>query len=171
MDLDESLQEYFESTDQKLGDIVGERIFPLTHDGFMVVKNLWYFKFYNYLNHSNKKLLKAFKYCVKAKEIDPKDKGEMMGLIKNAAKRQKLKGCYRGADNDLNDTSLMAYHGPLSRVESKPRCLIKRKSAKPPFAINYQLGSLDKCSPLLMGDASIKNKKNLWILRVILASS
>jgi len=97
----------------------GYKLFMLNHIGYAVIRDirrlpLWIFRFFNYkIPQPN---LKKFDECLKHHKLPVID---IKSLISSQSEIKKIKECYHTITKktlkDLNNTSLMLYHGPLGR--------------------------------------------------------
>jgi hypothetical protein len=113
---DQNLLEFLKKNEPRIekftrGNIVQTR----NHYGFIKVLGAWVFRFFNYKVSETK--LSNFKDCLTKKNIDFSSLDSIIRIIKDACSRRKMKDCYRLLNKNLNDTSLVVYHGPVSRYK------------------------------------------------------
>jgi len=97
-------------------------------DGRLLVKNHnipfvllgWIFRFFNY--KPEEKNMRRFQNCIDSKGIKPSNSTfieDIKDAITDSSKRIELKSCYNHLHRDLNNTSLVVYHGPLGKYKCK----------------------------------------------------
>jgi len=97
-----------------------KRLLVRSHNGYILALGLWFFKFFNYkVSRSN---LQNFRNCLNRKGVNPESGKDIKEVIRDEKHRKELrKDCYSPIVKELreiNNTSLVAYHGPLGRVTS-----------------------------------------------------
>ena len=94
--------------------IKDKKLWIRTHHGHVDGIGLWIFRFFNYQVplHS----LSDFQDCIESLNLSP-NANSIKNAIKHGDARKKLKKCYdiiaRGLKYNLNNTSLVMYHGPI----------------------------------------------------------
>lgn len=91
------------------------RLFVKDHNG-MVLLSGWLFRFFNYTPEERN--LAEFRRCVRRNGVSPGDQKSVKNAITDEQKRKILKDCYRILFKDLNNTSLVLYHGPIGKNKS-----------------------------------------------------
>ncbi len=124
------------------------------HSGYISLNAKWLFRFFN--STINNELLCSFISCVSnilgsSSQIDSK---MLKKILKDKNSMNKLKQCYTKNFKDLNNTSLLLYHGPVRSINSNFGKIIIRKveglSFRPPY---FYLIHIDgKFGWLLSGD-------------------
>lgn len=87
-----------------------------SHQGYLLLKNFWIFKFFNY--KVDEKIILDFKKSLIYNGIDISSIDKIRELImkindKNKKTMKKIKKCYKKICGDINNTSVIMYHGPI----------------------------------------------------------
>lgn len=139
---DEELWDVINKEDSQWNSLRKHTLFVKNHRGIATVYGFWVFKFFNYKLEETKK--SDFEDCLKDKKITIHSKN-LRDVIVNKDIRDKLKSCYGPLDKDLNNTSLVVYHG-----------LIKKRGG---YRVNY-LSYGRKLNPHLWNDTKSFNHRN-----------
>lgn len=104
------------------------------HNGYVVVLNLWFFKFFNYKIPPS--ALQDFERCFRKNGLEISDE-DIKNAIRDKERLKNLKECYinlsRYLKNDFNNTSLVLYHGPVGKPKIEPGLLYY----SPCFCFNF----------------------------------
>ena len=112
---DEDLKEVIIVNDSNWGDFMrNNKLFVKKHDNPLTILK-WIFRFFNFRLEENK--LNDFEKCLEGKgfSISP---ASLKNAITTAKTREILKDCYNPLQKDPNNTSLVAYHGPVDEYRS-----------------------------------------------------
>ncbi|WP_017413919.1 hypothetical protein [Clostridium tunisiense] len=89
-----------------------EKLLFKTHDGFIIFKNLWLFRFFNY--SCDQVEIDEFYKLLKAEGYDVSSTEKIIEIVVDKVKRRKLKKIYKKVW-EINNTSIIMFHGPLPR--------------------------------------------------------
>ncbi len=102
---------------------IKDRLLVKNHRGWLVIQKSWVFRFFNH--RLDEKKLDDFETGLRINfglaPREPITMQKMHDAIKSKAGRRKLRTSYKQIGGDFNNTSLMAFHGPLGapRIESR----------------------------------------------------
>lgn len=91
------------------------RLFVKDHNGVVSLSS-WLFRFFNY--KPEERNLAEFRSCVTGMGVSAVDPISVKNAITDESKRETLKDCYGILFKDLNNTSLVLYHGPIGKNRS-----------------------------------------------------
>jgi len=119
---DETTEEDISHNESDWRRFLGQgRLLVKNHRGCVKISNVWLFRFFNYRVEKSK--LTNFGSCVR-KEFGIQDHdvtaATLGDILIDGKRRRKLAQCYKMVDRDLNNTSLIAFHGPLFRIRIRP---------------------------------------------------
>jgi hypothetical protein len=87
------------------------------------LNGFWIFKFFNYKLEDQR--ISEFESCLNQKRLSPSDSKSIRTIIKDRSQRSKFRDCYKILKKDLNNTSLIVYHGPIRKYRSNIECFYK----------------------------------------------
>ncbi|MCK4351790.1 MBL fold metallo-hydrolase [candidate division WOR-3 bacterium] len=118
---DKELQEKIKENeaDKWLDYLNTGKVLVKRHTGYVTVSGFWLFRFFNY--KIEEKNVVQFNNCLRNKNINTTNNEKIRQVIENKKKRNELKGCYKELNKDLNNTSLMVYHGPIGGLHISTR--------------------------------------------------
>ena len=118
--VDKDLTEKFSSNEEYESEVLNNpKVKIKSHNGYLFIKRIWVFRFYNY--SINEELALRFKQCLIDEHIDLNSNEKIKEIISMMKYREplikKLQSCYKRIYMDINDTSIIMYHGPLGDPE------------------------------------------------------
>jgi hypothetical protein len=157
---DKEIAENIFKNEPQLEELANKRkLVIVNHLGRYRVHPQWEFVFFNYKIEDRK--LVDFKNCVKGSQMVNLDTKSIIKTIKDKTSRKKLSGCYKKIRQDLNQTSLALYHGPInnSRLSliSNETCPLSVALCLFPWAQNFEK---EFGGQLLVGDLNLNTKYN-----------
>lgn len=117
---DNNLKRSFTEDPNYEKDILNNKFVHIkSHNGYLFLRQFWYFRFFNY-KVSGCTILE-FKQALSNSNIDISTISKIRELImrlddKKTAK--KIKACYKKIYSDINETSIIMYHGPLGNPKN-----------------------------------------------------
>jgi hypothetical protein len=113
---DRSLVATIMSNDPSWGPLISSDVLVKNHDGYITVLGEWVFRFFNYNVETRKsgRILADFKKFLISQGIAPANPNSIRRTITHAPSRKKIREYYeRELSIDLNNSSLVMYHGPI----------------------------------------------------------
>lgn len=134
-----------------------DKLYIKEHSLVLKIDFFWIFKFFNYkLDFAQ---LLEFKRCVDDNSITPPNSNDIRTIISSKEGRDRLKKCYQKIKSNLNDSSLVLYHGPIDARETtfSPKCLSSFPSSVCCCSMCRHLNN--RLGHLLTGDINLNDEK------------
>ena len=131
------------------------KLFAKRHDRNLPIGNGWFFRFFNL--HQKDSRQQRFERCVR--RTFPNE--DLIDIIKDKSKLEKLRTCYDMLRGEFNNTSLVIYHGPItSSLHQMNQCntcsrISFRRTWQSPNRLSIQLHRV--IGHLLTGDVNFGN--------------
>ena len=112
----EDLKEIILENESELKDYL-DKFQVHSHEDYFEFRPKWIFRFFNY--KVGRRKYGNFKSCLRSNGITPGNPVSVKDAIVNSTTRKKLMACYKSSwGRNLNDTSLVTYHGPVGDYKS-----------------------------------------------------
>lgn len=146
---DKVLKKEISQNDENWNEYIGERLLIKNHNGYILALGLWIFRFFNY--EIPPSVLHNFHVCISSQIINNED---IKRIIRDKNRLKALKSCYTAISkhlrNNLNNTSLVLYHGPVGNNEVETQFLF----------LNHYYTHCPFCYPCLYGCRILLGQNN-----------
>ncbi len=159
---DENLRNEVLTNDPQLKELLDKTLFIKNHNGYTKALGQWFFRFFNYKEGISPQKFNNFKKCIE-QTLKPN-----YNLIKIIASKSlsPLRKCYVHIrpDQELNDTSLVTYHGPIKPTNQKhsinfrcnlPYCNFLQYISPSTCLFSFTVHYSNRNGQLLMGDINL----------------